>query len=67
MTTLINTSHPGFARTLRHDLRWRQITATLTASKSKTPKSSYNIKSKYGGHFRAILGFRYVGDAGLAQ
>lgn len=67
LTTLINTSHPGLCRALRRDPRWEQISSTLYGSNKA--RSARSIAGRpagpatgYGGHFRAIQGFRYYGE-----
>ena len=80
-TTLFHTSHPGLAAALRRDRKWRQVSAVLYGeSRSKcirTMRESNRRKLEvnpnaiaingagYGGHFRAVQGFRYVGEEGL--
>jgi GNAT superfamily N-acetyltransferase len=78
-TTIFHTSHPQLCAALRRDKRWRQITATLhgvtkvaggaTIRVSQRAKStSFGVvgaSSGYGGHFRAVQGFRYYGAAGI--
>lgn len=72
MTTVFHTSHPQLCAALRRDPRWVQVSANLYGSnKAKSAasiKKSHIIKSGtkgigagYGGHFRAVQGFRYVG------
>lgn len=68
MRTLFHTSHPNLAQALRRDTKWTQVSAQLhggnklrcikTLAKSR-PKG-YG-QSGYGGHFRAVQGFRYLG------
>jgi GNAT superfamily N-acetyltransferase len=70
LTTLFHTSHPGLAAALRREPAWRQVSARLfgedkrrsAASIRKSGRSSL-VGSGYGGHFRAVQGFRYVGAA----
>ena len=82
VTTLIHTSHPGLASSLRRNSKWRQISAALygepklrnirTMAVSNARKRIRNPNAViidgggYGGHFRAVQGFRYVGEEGLA-
>jgi len=82
VTTLFHTSHPGLAASLRRDRRWRQVSAVLYGDSRKrciTTMQQSNIKkllrdpdavtitgAGYGGHFRAVQGFRYVGEEGLS-
>lgn len=72
--TYFHTSHPGLAAALRRDQKWRQVSASLHGTnKQKSRKSigkassasTYNAGTGFGGHFRAVQGFRYVGEAGL--
>lgn len=73
MTTLFHTSHPGLAAGLRRDPKWRQVSASLFGSnKAKSAASIAKSQGKgkgkivgsgYGGHFRAVQGFRYHGAA----
>lgn len=77
MTTLFHTSHPGLCRVLRRDKKWRQLSAVLYgANKAKSRASirrshlkhttlDYVSGSGFGGHFRAVQGFRYYGEAGV--
>jgi len=67
MQTLFHTSHPGLCSALRRDKRWRQVSAVLYGANKirsgnsiaqSSPKSS---AAGYGGHFRAVQGFRYYG------
>lgn len=75
MPTLFHTSHPGLAAALRRDRRWAQVSCVLHAEnggkarsaasiarseKRKTGRST--VKAGYGGHFRAVQGFRYCGE-----
>jgi GNAT superfamily N-acetyltransferase len=78
LRTLFHTSHPGLAAALRRDRRWTQVSARLygenkarsrrsiTASHARTGKVG-GTKSGYGGHFRAVQGFRYLGEAECAS
>jgi GNAT superfamily N-acetyltransferase len=73
LNTLFHTSHPGLAAALRRDPKWRQVSAVLHGSNKAASARSINrstrakVKSRgeqagYGGHFRAVQGFRYVGE-----
>ncbi len=73
MTSLFHTSHPGLAAALRRDPKWRQTSANLygaskkpiryeAGSKGGRSKKENSMGSGYGGHFRAVQGFRYVGE-----
>jgi len=71
LRTLFHTSHPGLAAALRRHPHWTQVSAALTGgSKVRSARSleaSYKRKkakvagSGFGGHFRAVQGFRYLG------
>lgn len=66
MPTLFHTSHPGLCAALRRDKHWKQVSAVLHgANKKKSGASirkSGNVPVGYGGHFRAVQGFRYLGE-----
>ncbi|WP_062237005.1 hypothetical protein [Aureimonas sp. N4] len=74
MPTLFHTSHPGLAAALRRDPKWAQVSAGLVGdnklrcaasiAKSAGRKPS---GSGYGGHFRAVQGFRYMGEPACAS
>ncbi len=71
MLTLFHTSHPGLASALRRTDKWTQVSAALVGqSKARSAGSIgrsanrdgwMNPKAGYGGHFRAVQGFRYLG------
>lgn len=75
LTTMIHTTHPGLARALRHDPQWRQITSMLYGGNRRKAVESLRRSEKrnnskvkstgYGGHFRAVQGFRYYGKEGI--
>jgi len=71
--TFFHTSHPQLCAALRRGKRWIQTSAMLYGSnKIKSGNSIANsrvkqgkspsISSGYGGHFRAVQGFKFVGD-----
>lgn len=79
MRTLFHTSHPGLCAALRRLPQWRQVSAKLFGSNKRRSSASLNKSAKdnaarnkcgppgqagYGGHFRAVQGFRYYGEAG---
>jgi hypothetical protein len=64
VTTVFHTSHPGLCAGLRRDPKWRQVSAVLHGTNKR--KSASTMKpggaaAGYGGHFRAVQGFRYYG------
>lgn len=67
-----HTSHPQLCKALRASKHWAQCSAELYGcNKTKTAKSINRkgtslkaLKSTgYGGHFRAVQGFKYIGGA----
>lgn len=72
LPTLFHTSHPGLAAALRRDPKWTQVSARLcgenkircaqSMDKSSVKKGKSKAGSGYGGHFRAVQGFRYLGE-----
>lgn len=77
VTTQFHTSHPGLAAALRRDARWRQISANLyggnkkksarTIARSALLGGKGGIAAGYGGHFRAVQGFRYLGPDRVSE
>ena len=68
MPTLFPTSHPGLAEALRRQANWAQVSAELTGgdkvkSRASILRSGKGAGTGYGGHFRAVQGFRYVEGA----
>jgi GNAT superfamily N-acetyltransferase len=74
MPTLFHTSHPGLAAALRRDKKWTQVSARLFGENKQRCQQSIRqsrerrgVKDRgsasgYGGHFRAVQGFRYLGE-----
>lgn len=78
LRTLFHTSHPGLAAALRRDRNWTQVSADLVGGRKGPCRESMarsaqkaggkgNGGSGYGGHFRAVQGFRYLGEAACAS
>lgn len=73
MPALFHTSHPGLANALRRSPRWTQVSAALVGQHKGRSQASIARSaarnggdmrgSGYGGHFRAVQGFRYLGEA----
>lgn len=75
--TLFHTSHPGLAAGLRRDPRWAQVSGTLygdnrlrcmqsisrSMARGRFKSREKTMAAGYGGHFRAVQGFRYYGEA----
>ena len=59
-----HTSHPGLCTALRRDPHWRQISAVLYGGNKTRSARTIRLAGHrgvgYGGHFRAVQGFRYV-------
>lgn len=71
--TFFHTSHPQLCNYLRHSDKWEQTSSKLhgdnksrsLASLGKTAKPIEGEKvigGGYGGHFRAVQGFKYLGQ-----
>lgn len=78
MPVLFHTSHPGLAPALRHRRGWHQVSSVLHGDNKprsiRTLKESaarrgkiYSNAAGFGGHFRAVQGFRFLGDEGDQQ
>jgi len=71
LRSLFHTSHPGLCAALRRDAKWRQISMIMGTASNKGESKASIIKSGsgarvgYGGHIRAVQGFRYYGQAGV--
>lgn len=65
LPVLFHTSHPQLAAALRRDTNWIQKSARLYVKGGKPRSPKYLGSSghcRYGGHFRAIQGFAYIGE-----
>lgn len=63
-TTLFHTSHPGLNSALRRDSRWRQVSSSLHGvdrQRSARGLGRAQRRGGFGGHLRAVQGWRYVG------
>jgi hypothetical protein len=72
VTTIFHTSHPGLCAALRRDRKWVQLSAVLYGGNKRRSartmrRAGNSTGSGYGGHFRAIQGFRHIGPARAAQ
>ena len=73
LPTYFHTSHPQLCAALRRSDNWVQVSARLygenkvkshkTLGKSAEAAGKKAINSGFGGHFRAIQGFKYIGGA----
>ena len=71
MTTIFHTSHPQLCESLRRDPRWRQVSGVLHGVNKGASRGTMAVAAArsgsmagtgYGGHFRAVQGFRYYGQ-----
>lgn len=67
MTTIFHTSHPGLSAALRRRPCWLYTSGRVLGesglSSYLTMARSHGVaSSRYGGHMRAVQGFRYVGE-----
>ncbi len=72
LPTFFHTSHPQLCTALRRSAKWEQVSARLygtnkarsnkSLSKSAKLRGNMTVGSGFGGHFRAIQGFKYVGE-----
>lgn len=71
--TLFHTSHPQLIGALRRSPRWIQVSAKLYGDNKvrsiksiirsrKRQNASHMVGTGYGGHFRAVQGFKYIGN-----
>lgn len=71
LPTYFHTSHPQLCAALRRSDKWVQVSARLygdnkkksiqSHTKSASRKGQQHIGSGFGGHFRAVQGFKYTG------
>lgn len=74
LPTFFHTSHPQLCKYLRSSEKWVQVSAVLyggnkrrsamTISRSRVKRGKAPVWSGYGGHFRAVQGFKYIGGGG---
>ncbi|MBD3748495.1 MAG: ABC transporter ATP-binding protein [Sphingobacteriales bacterium] len=70
LNTFFHTSHPQLCAALRKSKNWKQTGGTLYGSNkarsaksmAKTSKRATGAKTGYGGHFRAVQAFKYLGN-----
>jgi len=61
LPVLFHTSHPQMAAALRRSPLWVQKSAVLYQKAGTVFRNGGHGKSWYGGHFRAVQGFAYMG------
>jgi hypothetical protein len=73
MTGIIHTSHPGLIAALKRSKRWVLVSQQMGGGNKNKSRQTMEASMKrsnggalaatgYGGHIRAVVGFRYVGD-----
>lgn len=65
LPTMFHTSHPQLIGYLKRSEKWVLKSQNLHGAKSRIKKSGTSIgkgKKFMGGHFRAVQGFKYIGD-----
>jgi GNAT superfamily N-acetyltransferase len=72
-----HTSHPGLCASLRRDNKWIQVSAQLHGVNKRKSKATMTEAlatsdlmqptTGYGGHMRAVQGFKYMGSRPQAQ
>ena len=71
LPTYFHTSHPQLCASLRRSNKWVQVSARLygenkgksikSHTRSAKKKGQEHLGSGFGGHFRAVQGFKYIG------
>ncbi|MFH1119533.1 MAG: GNAT family N-acetyltransferase [Bacteroidota bacterium] len=71
LTTLFHTSHPQLCQALRKSSLWEQVSGAIkfdnkaksiqTLAKAAETRGQKKKTGGFGGHFRAIQGFKYIG------
>jgi len=71
LPTYFHTSHPQLVQFLRRSPDWKQVSAVMNGQnknrsarsikKSRDALGAKTIGTGYGGHFRAVQGFKYIG------
>lgn len=70
-TTQFHTAHPALVKALKRDRHWRQLSAHLHGGNKKASNRQARRYGKisgragWGGHFRAVTGWRYYGQRGV--
>ena len=64
LPVLFHTSHPGLCEAMRRHPSWTQVSATFHGgdkrrSRESLARSGYRQGTGFGGHFRAVQGFRF--------
>lgn len=68
MPLLFHTSHPGLCAAFRRDPKWVQLSASISGGQARKPNKSGAVNkthaklAKGNNHFRAVQGFRYLGE-----
>ena len=72
LPTYFHTSHPQLCATLRRSPKWKQVSANLygenkgrnrrSLKEAAERKNKRAVLGTYGAHFRAVQGFKYIGE-----
>lgn len=62
LPTLFHTSHPQLIGYLNASKKWVLKSQQMFGGSKKKSKKSIGAGSGYGGHFRAVQGFKYIGS-----
>lgn len=68
LPTFFHTSHPQLAGYLNYSKKWVLKSQQMHGNKSRVKKNKFlgtlagDSKKFMGGHFRAVQGFKYIGD-----
>ena len=72
LPSYFHTSHPQLCGYLRYSKLWSQCSAVMHGGNKKKSMASINksarasgaveVSGGYGGHFRAVQGFKYIGE-----
>jgi GNAT superfamily N-acetyltransferase len=71
LPTLFHTTHPGLVSALRRDPLWVQVSSAFWGGDKRRSAASMRLSGVdsgqgYGGHWRAVRGFRYIEGAAEA-
>lgn len=58
--TMMHSAHPALCGALRRSKRWKQVSQRLVGDEARKVRADLNMR--YGGHWRSVAGFRYLGS-----
>lgn len=59
--TYFHTAHPGLVAGLRRSDAWHQVSQNLVSFRTSKPPKGVSREKWFGGHWRSVAGFKYVG------